>query len=195
MNKGSATRAHVLEQGLDVASELGLESLTIGTLADRAGMSKSGLYAHFSSKEDLQCRVLDTAAERFIAEVMTPAIREPRGLPRIKAIQRLWMRWETEVLPGGCPFIAAASEFDDREGPVRECATRHIGRMVAALERAATIAVEEGHFRADLDVAQYAFEGWSVVLAYQQYARLLRRADAADRARAAFADLDARAAA
>ena len=195
MGKGQDTRAYVLAQGLDLASELGLEALTIGTLAARAGLSKSGLYAHFSSKEDLQCQVLDAGAERFIVEVMTPAIAEPRGLPRIEAIQHLWMRWETEVLPGGCPFIAAASDYDDREGPVRDRAVAHIGRWLEGVERAASIAVDEGHFRADLDVGQYAFELWSTVLAYQQFARLLRRPDADARARTAFAGLNARAAA
>jgi AcrR family transcriptional regulator len=194
MGKGSATRSHVLAEGLDLASELGLEALTIGTLAERAGMSKSGLYAHFSSKEDLQCQVLDAGAERFVAEVMAPAIREPRGLPRIEAIQRRWMWWETEALPGGCPFVAAAADYDDREGPVRDRAVAHIGRWLEGIERAATIAVDEGHFREDLDVGQYAFELWSAVLAYQQYARLLRRPDADQRAHAAFASLNARAA-
>ncbi|WP_297082622.1 TetR/AcrR family transcriptional regulator [uncultured Demequina sp.] len=195
MGKGQATRALVLEHGLEVASELGLEALTIGTLAERAQLSKSGLYAHFSSKEDLQCQVLDAGAARFELEVMAPAIAQPRGLPRVEAIQRGWMRWETEVLAGGCPFIAAAAEYDDREGPVRDRAEHHIGRMVAAVERAASIAVEEGHFRADLDVQQFAFELWGIVLGYQQFARLLRHPDAATMTLRAFADLNARAAA
>lgn len=194
MGKGQVTRAHVLAHGLDIASERGLEALTIGTLAERAQLSKSGLYAHFSSKEDLQCQVLDAGAELFIEKVMAPAITQPRGLPRIEALQDLWMRWETDVLPGGCPFIAAAADYDDREGPVRDVAARHIGRMVDGVSRAASIAVEEGHFRADLDVQQYAFELWSIVVGYQQYARLLRHPDAAERARGAFAALNARAA-
>jgi AcrR family transcriptional regulator len=194
MGKGQVTRAHVLAHGLDLASERGLESLTIGTLAERAQLSKSGLYAHFASKEDLQCQVLDAGAELFIQEVMAPAIAQPRGLPRIKAIQELWMRWETDVLPGGCPFIAAAADYDDREGPVRDVAAAHIERMVDALAKAASIAVDEGHFRADLDIDQYAFELWSIIVGYQQYARMLRRPDAADRARRAFAALNASAA-
>ncbi|WP_084038857.1 TetR/AcrR family transcriptional regulator [Demequina sp. NBRC 110053] len=192
--KGTVTRAAVLAHGLDIASELGLESLTIGTLADRAGMSKSGLYAHFASKEDLQCAVLDAGADRFIDAVMVPALRAPRGLPRIEAIQRLWMQWETDVLPGGCPFIAAASDYDDREGPVRDRTAHHIGRMVAAVERAAGIAIDEGHFRADLDLAQYAFEMWCVIVGYHQHARMLRRPDAASRALTALEELNARAA-
>ena len=192
MGKGQVTRAHVLAHGLDLASERGLEALTIGTLAERAQLSKSGLYAHFSSKEDLQCQVLDAGAELFIEEVMAPAIAQPRGLPRIEAIQARWMRWEMDVLPGGCPFIAAAADYDDREGPVRDVAVQHIDRMVDAIAKAASIAVEEGHFRADLDIDQYAFEMWSIIVGYQQYARMLRRADAAERARTAFADLNAR---
>ncbi len=195
MTKGDATRARVLAQGLDLASEWGLEALTIGTLADRAGLSKSGLYAHFSSKEDLQCQVLDAGADLFIEEVMAPAIAKNRGLPRIEAMQALWMRWETDVLPGGCPFVAAATEYDDREGPVRERAVHHVERMIGAIERAAAIAVDEGHFSRHLDTAAYAFEVWGVVMGYQQYARLLRRSDAAALARKSFASLNARAAA
>lgn len=193
--KGASTRASVLGHGLDVASELGLESLTIGSLAQRSGLSKSGLYAHFASKEDLQCAVLDAGAQRFVEEVMAPALQEPRGLPRIEAIQRLWMRWETDVLPGGCPFVAAAADYDDREGPVRDRAVHHIGRMLDAVERAARITVDEGHFRGDLDVEQYAFELWSILVGYQQHVRLLRRPGARQRAQRAFTEINARAAA
>ncbi|MFW7415541.1 TetR/AcrR family transcriptional regulator [Demequina sp. SO4-18] len=194
MGKGDDTRARVLAQGLDIASEWGLESLTIGALADRAGLSKSGLYAHFTSKEDMQCQVLDAAADAFAAEVMLPAIALPRGLPRVEEIQERWMHWVTDLLPGGCPLIAASLAYDDREGPVRDRAVHHIERMVGAVERAATIAVDERHFARDLDTAAYAFEVWAIVMAYHQYSRLLRRPDAADLARRSFASLNARAA-
>ena len=195
MGKGDNTRAQVLAEGLDLASELGLEGLTIGTLAARAGLSKSGMYAHFQSKEDLQCAVLDLAAERFTEAVMKPALMEPRGLPRLERIFELWMLWETDELPGGCPFVAAASDYDDREGPVRDRVVMYLDQMMAALQRAAGIAMEEGHFRQDADPRAYAFEVWGVILAYAQWARLLEAKDAAGLARGALARLNSSAAA
>jgi AcrR family transcriptional regulator len=192
MGKGETTRATVIAFGLDMASELGLEGLTIGSLAARTGMSKSGIYAHFDSKEDLQCQVLDAAAERFADAVMRPAFTATRGLPRIERLLELWLRWETEELPGGCPFIAAASDYDDREGPVRDRVVMYLDRLISELEKSARLAVQEGHFRADLDTRGYAFEAWGVILAYQQWARLLRTDDAARMARAALAGLNSR---
>jgi len=185
MGKGDNTRAQVLAVGLDVASELGLEGLTIGTLAARAGLSKSGMYAHFESKEALQCAVLDLASERFAEVVMLPAFSEPRGLPRLERIFELWMLWETDELPGGCPFVAAASDYDDRDGPVRDRVVKYLDQMLGAIQRAAGMAMEEGHFRQDLDARAYAFEVWGVVLAYAQWARLLEVEDAAGLAQAA----------
>jgi AcrR family transcriptional regulator len=195
MGKGDSTRAQVLEVGLDIASELGLEGLTIGTLAARAGLSKSGMYAHFESKEALQCAVLHLAAERFTDVVLKPAFAAPRGLPRLERLMELWMRWETDELPGGCPFVTAASDYDDREGPVRDLVVVYLEQMMEALRHAATLAVEEGHFAADLDPRTYAFDLWGVILAYAQWARLLKVDDAAALARGAFARLNAAAAA
>ena len=194
MGKGDTTRAQVLAVGLDVASELGLEGLTIGTLAARAGLSKSGMYAHFESKEDLQCAVLDLASERFTEAVMMPAFKEPRGLPRLERIFELWMLWETDDLPGGCPFVAAASDYDDRAGPVRDRVVKYLDQMMEALQRAAGMAIDEGHFRGDIDPRAYAFDVWGVILAYAQWARLLEVKDAADLARAALKRLNAGAA-
>lgn len=192
MGKGDETRAQVLAVGLDIVSEVGLEALTIGTLAERAGMSKSGLYAHFDSKEDLQCQVLDAASERFTQAVFIPALSAPRGLPRLQRLMELWMLWETDELPGGCPFVAAAADYDDREGPVRDRVVFYLDRLLAELEKAVRMAVDEGHFRADVDTRAYTFEAWGVILAYQHWARLLKTEDAADRANAAFASLNAR---
>lgn len=188
MTKGSDTRRLILGHALDLTSEVGLEGLTIGVLAKRVGMSKSGLYAHFQSKEELQCAVLDTAAERFIDVVLAPSLKRPRGLPRLQTLFERWILWETDALSGGCPFIAAAGEFDDRDGPVRDHLVGHLRDLLGAVTRSATIAVEEGHLRADLDVEQFAYEVWATLLAYHQYARLMRTGDAAERARRAFAN-------
>ena len=195
MGKGDVTRAQVLAVGLDIVSEVGLEGLTIGSLAERAGMSKSGLYAHFESKEDLQCQVLDAASVRFTEAVFVPALTAPRGLPRLERLMERWMLWETDELPGGCPFVAAAVDYDDREGPVRDRVVFYLDRLLTELEKAVRMAVDEGHFRADVDTRAYTFEAWGVILAYQQWARMLKTDDAADRARAAFAGLNNRASA
>jgi len=119
--KGERTRQSILERAVDLASLEGLEGLTIGRLADDLGMSKSGLFAHFGSKEDLQIAAIDAAAERFIDEIYTPALREPRGYPRLLAICRSWLSYlRRGVFPGGCFFAAASAEVDTHKGRVRD---------------------------------------------------------------------------
>jgi AcrR family transcriptional regulator len=189
MGKGEATRQAILDQALDLSSEVGLEGLTFGVLAKLTKMSKSGLYAHFDSKESLQCQVLDNAAARFIDAVIAPMLKQPRGLPRIEMMYERWMLWETEEFSGGCPIMAAASDFEDRAGPVRDHLKKHLEDMLGSIARAASIAVEEGHFRPDLDVEQFAYEVWGQLLAYQPYRRLLGRPQARSRAEKAFRGL------
>ncbi|MBT3222107.1 MAG: TetR/AcrR family transcriptional regulator [Proteobacteria bacterium] len=189
MGKGAKTRDTILDQALDLSSEVGLEGLSFGVLAKLAGMSKSGLYAHFASKESLQCDVLDTAAARFVDVVLSPALKQPRGLPRIQKLFHLWLKWENEQLSGGCIFVAAATEFDDRPGAVRDSLTGHLRDMLGGVARAARIAVEEGHFHADLDAEQFSYEFWAVILAHQHYRRLLDYPDARERANRAFDSL------
>ena len=172
MSKGEDTRRSILQQALELASELGLEGLTFGTLASRVGMSKSGLYAHFSSKEDLQAQVLDAAAAHFVDVVMARVLKEPRGLPRVRCLFEQWVIWATRELSGGCPFIAAASEFDDRPGLVRDRVVSHLRDVTGTIARAAQIAVEEGHLRPDLNLHQFAFDFWAILLALHGHARL-----------------------
>lgn len=186
MSKGDETRSEILKQALDLASQVGLEGLTIGSLAKRVGMSKSGLYAHFGSKEELQTRVLDTAAEIFTRVVLTKAFKKPRGVPRIRAIFDIWLEWYSGHMSGGCPFIAAAAELDDRPGPVREKLVNHLQDVTRMILRAAKLAVKEGHFRRDLDLEQFAFEFWAIILAYHYYARLLHHEEVRERADRAF---------
>jgi len=189
MSKGHETHTAILEQALDLSTQVGLEGLTVGTLASRAGMSKSGLYAHFASKEDLQIQVLDAAAELFQDVVFIPALREPRGLPRLQKLFDLWLDWDTDRLSGGCPFIAAATEYDDRPGAVRDKLVTHLENVIYGIARGARIGVEESHFRRDLDADQFAYEFWGILTSYHHFARLMRRDDAAERARQAFAGL------
>ncbi|HJL15844.1 MAG TPA: TetR/AcrR family transcriptional regulator [Sandaracinaceae bacterium LLY-WYZ-13_1] len=188
MKKGESTRRAILDDALAQASVLGLDGLTIGTLARRTGMSKSGLFAHFRSKEGLQIQVLEEARDRFVSRVVSPALKHPRGEPRVRALFERWMDWEAH-LPGGCPFIPAASELDDQQGPVREHLVDIQRDWVDTLRAVARTAVREGDFRADLDVAQWAFELWGLVLSYHWYARLLEADDAVARVRAGFESL------
>ncbi len=187
MSKGEETRAAILADALSQASVLGLDGLTIGALASSLGMSKSGLYAHFGSKEDLQIQVLEEARARFVSAVMTPALRASRGEPRVRAIMERWLEWESSAyLPGGCPFVAAAAELDDQPGAVRDRLVSIQRDWTDALRTAARIAVEEGHFRADLDTGQWAFELWGLALSYHWFSRLLGQDDADDRLKAGF---------
>ncbi|MBK5258064.1 MAG: TetR/AcrR family transcriptional regulator [Thermoanaerobaculia bacterium] len=157
--KGDRTRQTILERAVDIASLEGLEGLTIGRLADDLGMSKSGLFAHFGSKEELQLATLEVAGERFLDAVLRPALKEPRGYPRLMAICSAWIRYvKGSVFPGGCFFAAASFEFDGRPGVVRDQLASTMGDWMAAIEKAVTIAQDEGHLDPEFDAAQLAFE-------------------------------------
>jgi AcrR family transcriptional regulator len=187
MGKGEQTRLAILDAALAQASESGFESLTIGALAERTGLSKSGLFAHFGSREDLQLAAIDAAAARFGETVFLPALRAPRGLPRLRALFDRWLGWTVEGgLAHGCPMQAAAVEFDDRPGPARDRVVGHYERLHAELARTVRLAMEQGHLRPDLDVDQLIFDTMGVVLSYQHHARLMRRDQADARARHAF---------
>lgn len=190
MGKGESTRETILDTALTTATELGLEALSIGELAKQTGLSKSGLYAHFASKENLQISVLQTAVDRFVRTVIHPALPEKRGEPRIRAFFERWLRWETaQAHPGGCLFISVASELDDRPGPVRDFLAQAQQEWVGALARSARIAIEEGHFRADLDTRQFAFEIYGLILSFHFFHRLLHDPQAEERLRQAFEEL------
>ena len=157
--KGESTRQSILDRAVDLASVEGLEGLTIGRLADDLGMSKSGLFAHFGSKEELQLATIQAAGERFINEVFRPALREPRGYPRLMAICRSWLSYVgRDVFPGGCFFAAASFEFDGRPGPVRAAIAKSMDEWIGALERAIVMAQDEGHIERSVDAGQLAFE-------------------------------------
>jgi len=187
MSKGDTTRRSIVGHALQLASREGLNGLTIGGLASDLGLSKSGLFAHFRSKEQLQLQVLGSAAQRFIEFVVLPAIREPRGEPRVRMMFDRWLQWGSSGGPtGGCVFVAASSELDDRPGPLRETLLASQRAWTGALARAASIAVEEGHFRRDLDPDQFAYETYSVLLGFHLYRRLMQDSRAEERARSAF---------
>ena len=197
MAKGEETRDRIIRHALQLSSAEGLEGLSIGVLASDLGLSKSGLFAHFGSKEELQVAVLKLVAERFEREVLQPAFRAPRGEPRIRRIFDRWMDWMTDAAQGGCPFVDASFELDDKvDSRPRGYLVTAQRQLLAALARAAQIAKEEGHFRPDLDTDQFAFELDGVMLSFSHWKRLLRDSRAESRARGAFERLiaDARAA-
>lgn len=157
--KGLKTRSAILEHAADLASVEGLEGLTIGRLADELKMSKSGLFAHFGSKEELQLATIEMARERFMSEVFKPALEAERGYPRLVAICRSWLDYiQRNVFSGGCFFAAASFEFDGRNGTVRDAIKKSMDEWIGAIEKAVRIAVDEGHFAADVEPAQIAFE-------------------------------------
>lgn len=187
MTKGEETRSAVLSHALALASELGLEGVSIGQLATRAGMSKSGLFAHFKSKEALQLAVIEEAIERFVALVVAPALREPRGEPRVRALFARWLEWSNaDFMPGGCIFVQAMVELDDRPGIVRDRLVASQRDWLDTLATAARIAQREGHFAADLDPAQLAHEIAALAYGHHLIARSLRDPATDARTRRAF---------
>ena len=184
--KGQQTRAAILEAALGLASHMGLEGLSIGALAEVMQMSKSGVFAHFGSREELQISVIREYHARFEEEVFAPAILEPRGLQRVRALVERWIRRVSVELDSGCIYISGAVEFDDRPGPVRDALAEMVRAWHAALERAIRIAIAEGQLRADTDPTQLLFEVHGLILALHHDARFLRTPGALDRARAGF---------
>jgi AcrR family transcriptional regulator len=184
--KGERTRAAILDEALRLVSKAGLDGLTIGTLADATGMSKSGLFAHFGSREDLLLAVLDHGQQEFVEVVLKPALEKPRGVPRLKAMFVNWLDWtESADLPGGCPMIGGASEYDDKPGPVRDMLASGQRAWIDTLKRAARQAVEEGQLPASTDPEQLAFEMFGIALVVHHHRRLLGYSKARARALAA----------
>lgn len=168
-----STKDKIIKTAFEFTSKFGLESLTIGELAKAVGMSKSGLFGHFKSKEKLQMMVLDFSAENFVHKVIEPAIKKPRGIARLEKMLEGWVQWSTSTHSGGCPFVTAAVEFDDRPGKIRDRIQFFLKQMMESYARGAKIAVEEGELRPDTDVAQFAYELYSLMIGYHVYSRLL----------------------
>jgi AcrR family transcriptional regulator len=187
MGKGEITRQAILDKATAVASHEGLGGLTIGKLAEELELSKSGLFAHFGSKESLQVAVLENAAARFVEVVVKPALRAPRGEARLRALFAHWSLWPKKSrLPGGCVFIAAAVELDDHPGPARDCLVRQQRDLLNLIATTVRGAIAEGQFRKDLDAEQFAHDFDAVMLGYHNALRLLRDPRAGERAAHAF---------
>jgi AcrR family transcriptional regulator len=187
VGKGEETRERIVDRAFRLATRDGLAGITIGWLADELGMSKSGLFAHFGSKEDLQIAVLDAAAIEFEDTVVRPAFAARRGIPRLRALFENWLLWITDPKrPGGCLFVAAATELDDRDGRPRDRLVGGQLQLIKTIAKGAQLAIEAGQFRSDLDCTQFAFDLLGIMLAYNHHKRLLRDPKAEARATASF---------
>lgn len=182
--KGEATRQTILARALPLAKTVGVTGLTIGRLAEDTGLSKSGLFAHFGSKEALEVAVVEEAARQFVEEVVVPALREPRGEPRVRALFEHWAAWGQR--PGGCFFVGASAELDDRPGPPRERLVQALRDWIDTMATAAKIAIVERHFRPDLDIEQFAFDLYAIMLGSHTYSRFLHDRTTPARTRDAF---------
>ena len=186
MRKGEMTRAAILDVALQLASRDGLEGLTIGVLADRMNMSKSGVFAHFGSREDLQMEVIRLYHQRFEQEVFYTSIKEPRGLPRLMAMFDRWIKRVSVEIASGCIYISGAVEYDDRPGPIREQLVSMVQAWQNALLRAVQQAIDCGDLKPDTDAQQLVYEMYGMILALHHDARFLRIPGAIDRARRGF---------
>jgi AcrR family transcriptional regulator len=189
LQKGQQTKAAIVEAALGLATQIGLEGLSIGALAEVTQMSKSGVFAHFGSREELQISVIREYHARFEDEVFYPAMSAARGLPRLQALFANWMKRTSIELDSGCIYISGAVEFDDRPGPVRDALASSVATWHAAMKRAITSAKQEGHVRADVEEDQMLFEIHGLILALHYEARFLKTPGAIARANAGFENI------
>jgi AcrR family transcriptional regulator len=186
LHKGQHTRAVILDAALGLASHMGLEGLSIGALAEVTQMSKSGVFAHFGSREELQIAVIREYHARFEEEVFIPALKQPRGLVRLRTLFENWLRRVSVEVDSGCIYISGAVEFDDRPGPVRDALASMVRAWHAALEKAIRHAIDAGELHVQTDPMQMLFELHGLILALHHDARFLRTPGALDRAHAGF---------
>ena len=183
VRKGEQTRAAILEAALELAARQGLEGLTIGTLAERMQMSKSGVFAHFGSREDLQIAVLKEYERRFVDEVLVPSLRERRGLARLEAIFARWLELTTIEAARGCLWISGAAEYDDRPGAVRDELVAMVRSWHRELARALQQGVDSGELQPGTDISEMIFDLYGIILVLHHDARLLGNERAPERAR------------
>ena len=192
LQKGQQTKQAIIDAALGLATQIGLEGLSIGALAEVMGMSKSGVFAHFGSREELQISVVREYHVHFEQEVFYPALQQPRGLPRLRTLFANWMKRTSAEIDSGCLYISGAVEFDDRPGPVRDALAESVLTWHAALQRALVMSKECGQLRADADEKQVAFEIHGLILAWHYEARFLKTPRSIDRANRGFENILAR---
>lgn len=186
LHKGQQTKAAIVEAALGLATQIGLEGLSIGAVAEVMKMSKSGVFAHFGSREELQISVVREYHHVFEQEVFFPAMALPRGLPRLQALFGNWMVRTSAEIDSGCLYISGAAEFDDRPGPVRDALAGSVKTWLTALHRAVLQARDEKHLAPDTDAHQMSFEIHGLILALHYEARFLKTAKSLNRAKQGF---------
>jgi len=184
--KGQQTKAAIVDAALRLATQVGLEGLSIGALAELMHMSKSGVFAHFGSREELQISVVHEYFHQFEQEVFYPALAVPRGLPRVQALFANWMKRVAVEIQSGCIFISGAVEFDDRPGVVRDALSTSVKTWLAAMHRAVMQAQEQGHLSPQADAQQMSFEIHGLILALHYEARFLNNPGSMARANTGF---------
>ena len=189
LQKGQHTKQLIIDAALGLAQQIGLEGISIGALAEITHMSKSGVFAHFGSREELQISVVREYYQRFSDEVFFPAMNAPRGLPRVRSLFANWMKQVSIEIQSGCIFISGAVEFDDRTGPVRDALASSVQAWLTALYRAVSQAQDEGHLRSDADAQQVGFEIHALILALHYEARFLKNPSAIERAHTGFENI------
>jgi len=189
LQKGQQTKQLIVNAALGLAEQIGLEGLSIGALAEVTRMSKSGVFAHFGSREELQISVVREYYQRFADEVFFPAMNAPRGLPRVRALFANWMKRVAIEIQSGCIFISGAVEFDDRPGPVRDALASSVQTWLNAMYRAIVQARDEGHLAPDVDAQQMGFEIHGLILALHYEARFLKNPGAVERANTGFENI------
>jgi AcrR family transcriptional regulator len=188
--KGEMTRQAILEQASNLASRIGLEALSIGRLAQETGLSKSGLFAHFGSKDALAVQVIDFTAEQFVDQVVRPALREPRGEPRLRALLEHLLEWSSnQPHKSGCVFVALSTELDDKPCPARDHLLKTQVEWMQLLAGLFRVGIEEGQFRPDADPDQFAHDMTGIYLARHHARRLLHDPQADQRTTTAFENL------
>ena len=192
LQKGQQTKLAIVEAALGLSTQIGLEGLSIGVLAEVTHMSKSGVFAHFGSREELQISVIREYFHRFEQEVFYPALSVPRGLSRVQALFANWMKRVAVEIQSGCIFISGAVEFDDRPGPVRDALANSVQTWLNAMLRAVVLAKECGDLRPDADEHQVAFEIHGLILALHYEARFLKNPGSIERANQGFENILAR---
>ena len=190
MSKGEQTRQQIISQAMLFASRTGLEKLSLGVLAESLELSKSGLFAHFKSKEALQLAVVHETITRFTQLVVVPALAKPRGLERVRALFAADLDWvRGNARSGGCLFMTLSQEYDDRPGQIRDLLVESQRDWRLTIGRIAKTAIDTGEFHPTLDTQFFAFEFEGIVMAFQRSLKLLADRHALTHATAAFESL------
>lgn len=173
MSNAIEKKHSILDTALNLVRNMGFESVSINSLAKEVGMSKSGLFAHFNSKEKMHLMILDHAATTFGQEVFSKSLKAQRGTPRLKLIVKNWVSWYKSGTGGTCPFLAAAVEYDSKPGQVKDRIQLHTNRLISSLNKTLMICVEAGDFKSDLDTKRATYQLYSLIMGHLIYIRTI----------------------